>query len=107
MEMPFSAITNWCDSHERGDRSPHHERTREHLLSILQKQIAGPGKFEGESPLSYYLYHCALLGDGDAGPDGSTLFTLTQGEKAFFATIISDYSLHESSDGFITLSTIF
>jgi hypothetical protein len=76
-------------------------------LEYYQKQTEGPGKFEGESPLTVYLYEVSMNGDGEPLSDSETDsfhamgFDLTSEEKETFGTEISEWVLIEDSQGFV------
>lgn len=52
--------------------------------AVCEEQVSGPGKFEGESPETYYFYSVMLDGDGEEFDDeyGQTwsVFRLDQGD---------------------------
>jgi len=75
-------------------------------LAKYEEEVKGPGKFEGEEPLTAYLYEISMDGDGEylAGleDDGHSaiLFHLTSEEMEVFGTDIKDVVLIEDSQGF-------
>jgi hypothetical protein len=76
--------------------------------ATCERDVAVPGKFEGESPETRYFYEVMLHGDGeivDAGPDGSPIveFELTDADPKWIHdnAETSRFRVYVDGDGFV------
>jgi hypothetical protein len=74
----------------------------EQYMRYLRERCTGPGKFEGEPPLTVYLYELLMDGDGEAQEDESVRFELSSEERQFFDIGASEAYLFEDEQGFVT-----
>jgi hypothetical protein len=76
-------------------------------LAYWREETKGPGKFQGESPLTPYLYSQSMNGHGEtlSDPDKDSFhadgFTLFEEEREAFNVQESEWVLIEDSQGFV------
>ena len=76
-------------------------------LAYYTEQTKFPGKFEGASPLTVFLYDASMDGDGEPIADIETdghfayEFQLTGSEREHFQTEERDWVLTEDRQGFV------
>lgn len=81
--------------------------TTEKPLAYYIEQTKRPGKFEGENPLTVFIYEESLDGclepicDEETGELIGDAITLTGSEMEKFGTDVSDWVLVEDSQGFV------
>lgn len=75
--------------------------------TYYEERTKHPGKFQGEKPLTAYLWEISLHGDGEIISDEehdsffAAKFTLTGEEQETFDVNESDWVLIEDSQGFV------
>ena len=76
-------------------------------IAFWKSETERPGKFEGESPLTPYLYSQSMNGHGEplSDPDEDSFhaegFTLFESEREAFNVQGSEWVLIEDSQGFV------
>lgn len=76
-------------------------------LDYYKAQTALPGKFQGESPLTVFIWEESLNGCLDTLSDEETdsfwaaKIRLTGSEKETFGTDVSEWAIIEDSQGFV------
>ena len=76
-------------------------------LEYYKEQTTRPGKFEGESPLTVFIWEESLngcldtLSDEEDGGIWAEGITLTGSEMETFGTEISEWAIVQDSQGFV------
>lgn len=76
-------------------------------LDYYKEQTTRPGRFEGEAPLTVFIWEESLTGHLEALADTETdgfwaeKITLTGSEQEFFRTWIAEWVIVQDSQGFI------
>jgi hypothetical protein len=81
--------------------------TTDKTLEYYQEQTKRPGKFQGEAPLTVFIWEESLdgcletLSDKEDGGIWAESIRLTGSEMEMFGTDVSEWAIVEDSQGFV------